>query len=188
VENAQSRELMADDLGGLDAVADDWRTIFEATYARAASPIEERVWRAAFGDEYPEGIDPYSFLSRSELARFVDDLRVGPGNTLVDLGRGRGGAGLWVAAATGSDLVGIDIAENALVAARTRAAAMGSRATFSRGEFEATGLDDNVADAIMSVDALLFTPDKAAALREVRRVTRPGGRLVLTSGFGALTG
>ena len=99
----------------------------------------------------------------------------------MDLGCGRGGAGLWVAAETGARLTGIDIAESALEAARARAAAMGMDADFRLGSFEATGLDDAGADAVMSVDALLFTPDKAAALVELRRVLRPGGRLVLTT-------
>jgi SAM-dependent methyltransferase len=159
----------------------DWRSIFEATYAAPASAVQERIWRAAFGDEYPEGVDPYSYVTASELDRFAADLNVGPGETLVDLGCGRGGAGLWVASATGATLVGIDIAEAALVAARERATRLGVRATFARGEFEATGVPDGDADAVMSVDALLFTPDKAAAMRELRRILRPGGRLCLTS-------
>jgi SAM-dependent methyltransferase len=162
-------------------VTSDWRAVFEATYSAAASPTQERVWREVFGDEYPAGLDPYSFVTRSELARFADEVRAGAGDTLVDIGCGRGGAGLWVAAATGAELIGIDIAESALVAARERAAAMGSTATFRRGEFEAIGLEDASVDAIMSVDALLFTPSKAAALQELRRILRPGRRLVLTS-------
>jgi cyclopropane fatty-acyl-phospholipid synthase-like methyltransferase len=161
--------------------ATDWRQVFEDTYATAASPTQERIWRDVFGDEYPEGVDPYSFVTRTELGRFATELRVGPGDTLLDLGCGRGGAGLWVAPATGANLIGIDIAESALVAARARAVAMGSPATFRRGEFEATGLDDGSTDAIMSVDALLFTPSKAAAFGEFRRIIRSGGRLVLTS-------
>ena len=78
----------------------DWRSIFETTYATPASAIQERVWREAFGDEYPQGVDPYSYVTASELDRFAVDLHVGPGDTLVDLGCGRGGAGLWVASAT----------------------------------------------------------------------------------------
>ncbi len=143
--------------------------------------MQEEVWRSVFGDEYPTGLDPYSYVTRSELARFARDLGVGPGERLVDLGCGRGGAGLWVAAETGARLTGIDIAESALEAARTRATAMGLEAEFRLGAFEATGLDDGSAGAVMSVDALLFTPDKAAALVELRRVLRPGGRLVLTT-------
>ena len=159
----------------------DWRAIFEATYANAASPVQERIWRAAFGDEYPEGVDPYSYVTRSELDRFVRELDVDAGDRLVDLGCGRGGAGLYVAAATGAHLLGLDIAETALAAARARAQAMGADAEFHRGEFEATGLPVGSVDAVMSIDALLFTPDKSAALAELRRILRPGGRLVFTS-------
>jgi SAM-dependent methyltransferase len=159
----------------------DWRGVFEDTFASAASPVQERIWRDVLGSEYPEGIDPYSFVTRTELARFIIETRVGTGDTLVDLGCGRGGAGLWVASATGARLIGIDIAETAVEAGRARAEAMGYPATFQRGEFEATGLADASADAVMSVDALLFTPSKAAAFVEFHRILRPGGRLVLTS-------
>ncbi len=168
-------------VGMADPATTDWRHVFEATYAGSPSKVQERVWRATLGDEYPDGLDPYSYVTRSELRRFALELRVGPGQTFVDVGCGRGGAGLWVAATTGAHLVGIDIAEAALVAARDRASAMGLGAEFRRGEFEATGLPDATADAVMSVDALLFTPDKARAVIELRRILRPGGRLVLTS-------
>ncbi len=159
----------------------DWRQRFEDEYTSPGWGVQERVMRTVFGDDYPEGVEPYSFVSLAELHRFARDLALERGGTLVDLGCGRGGAGLWVALETGARLVGIDIAEAALVAARGRAARLGADATFVRGEFEATGLADGAADAVMSVDALLFTPDKAAALRELRRVLRPGRRLCLTS-------
>jgi SAM-dependent methyltransferase len=159
----------------------DWRQVFEATFQAPASRVEARIWREVFGDEYPEGVDPYSYITRSELDRFVRELRLEAGDRLVDLGCGRGGAGLWVATTSGARLTGIDIAETALTAARQRAAAMGYDAEFRRGTFQATGLPDGYADAVMSVDALLFTPDKAAALVELHRILRPGGRLVFTS-------
>ena len=159
----------------------DWQAIFEETYDGPPSTIEQRIWREVFGDDYPSGLDPYSFVSQPELERFASELRLKPGETLVDVGCGRGGPGLWVAGATGARLTGIDIAENAIEAARARAVAMDVDAEFRIGSFESTGLPTGSADGVMSVDALLFTPDQAAALRELRRVLRTGGRLVLTS-------
>jgi cyclopropane fatty-acyl-phospholipid synthase-like methyltransferase len=159
----------------------DWRAEFERTYTSSPSAVQERVWRQVFGEEYPEGLDPYSYVSVSELDRFVREVRLENGDTLVDAGCGRGGPGLFVASAIGARLVGIDVAEVALEAARRRAQAMEIEARFVSGSFERTGLDGASADAVMSVDALLFTTDKAAALRELRRILRSDGRLVLTS-------
>jgi len=159
----------------------DWQAIFQRTYAGPSSRITERIRREVLGDEYPAAVDPQSFTTVSELRRFADELRVEPGQVLADVGCGRGGPGLWVAVASRARLVGLDIAEDALEAARARAAAMAADAEFRLGSFEATGLPDESVHAVMSIDALLFTPSKAAAFVELHRILRPGGRLVLTS-------
>jgi SAM-dependent methyltransferase len=159
----------------------DWQARFQRTFAGSPSRVAERIWRQVYGDEYPEGLNAHSFLTMSDLRRFTRDLELRPGQALVDIGCGRGGPGLWVAAATGARLLGIDISENALEAARARAAALQADAEFRHGTFEATGLRDESADGVMSVDALLFTPSKADALVELRRILRPGGRFVFTS-------
>lgn len=167
--------------GGTREAARDWQATFQETYAGPPSRIAERIWQEVLGDEYPAGVDPHGFTTVSELRRFAEELRVEPGQALADVGCGRGGPGLWVAIATGARLVGLDIAENALEAARARAAAMPVEADFRLGSFEATGLPDEAVHAVMSIDALLFTPSKAAALLELRRILRPGGHLVFTS-------
>ena len=159
----------------------DWRAEFETVYASKESRTAARILGDVMGMEYPAELDPHSYLSRTELRRFAAELRIGRGQVLVDIGCGRGGAGLWVAAETGADLIGLDIAEAPLVDARQRATCLGVRASFERGEFERTGLANASVDAVMSVDALLFAPDKAAAFGELRRVLRSGGRLALTS-------
>jgi len=56
----------------------DWRSVFEETYAVPPSRGVERVWRRVFGDEYPNGVDPFSYISLSELERFASEVRVGP--------------------------------------------------------------------------------------------------------------
>ena len=168
---------------GWMATERDWKAEFEQTYEGSPSVVAERVWRGVFGAEYPAGLDPYSYVSVSELERFATDARVGPSDTIADLGCGRGGPGLSVAMATGANLVGIDISSSALQAARERATALGldGRARFQEGSFEDTGLSDGSVDALMSVDAFLFSVDKPAALAELRRIARPEARLVFTS-------
>jgi hypothetical protein len=55
------------------------------------SPSRSRIRREVYGDEYPADVDPRSFLTWTELRRIARELRVGPGDTFVDLGCGQGG-------------------------------------------------------------------------------------------------
>lgn len=161
----------------------DWAAVFAAEFAAPESAVAARIWAAVLGDEYPSELAPFSFTTRSELARIAREVAVGPGQRLVDVGSGRGGPGLWVAATTGASYTAVDITAEGLaqVARRAEAVGLGDRVRTDVGSFEQLPLDDGGADAVMSIDALLFTPDKAAALRELARVIRPGGRLVVTT-------
>jgi SAM-dependent methyltransferase len=161
----------------------DWPAAFDTAFRNVADNAHRRIWRAVFGDEYPEGIDPYSLVSRTELDLMTRELRVGPGDLLGDLGCGRGGPGLWLAAKTGADLLGVDISAVALQAAAARAEALGlkGQARYQQGSFADTGLSSGALDAIVSIDALIFAPDKRAAVSEFARVLRPGARLAVTT-------
>lgn len=161
----------------------DWAAVFSAAFATPASAVQARVWAAVFGDEYPAEVEPYSYTTRSELARISSSVRVGPGDLLVDIGAGRGGPGLWVAATTEASYLAVDIAPTALAAVTERSARLGltDRARTAEGSFEDLPLADGEASAVMSIDALLFSPDKAAAFQEIARVLRPGGRLVFAT-------
>ena len=162
---------------------EDWTAIFSATFASPASAVEARIWATVFGEEYPAELEPYSYTSRSELACIADAVHVAPGELLVDVGAGRGGPGLWVAATTQAAYIAIDIASTALQAVEERAArlGLGDRVRTQEGSFEQLPLGDGEASAVMSIDALLFSPDKAAALVEIARILRPSGRVVFTT-------
>jgi ubiquinone/menaquinone biosynthesis C-methylase UbiE len=133
--------------------------------------------------DFPEEFLHISFVTLEQLRRMARDLRLRPGDTLVDLACGMAGPALWAARETGSKLIGVDLSSVAVLLASERAAELGlaDRASFKTGSFAATGLVDGSADAVMSEDALQYAPDKSAALREIARILRPGGRLVFTA-------
>ena len=121
--------------------------------------------------------------TRSLLAHILEMLALRPGDLLVDLGCGRGGPGLWLVRETGARLVGLDFSPKGIALA-TRTAerfALPTPAQFRVASFDATGLPDASADGVVSVDGLPFAPDRDAALRELRRVLRPGARAVFTA-------
>jgi cyclopropane fatty-acyl-phospholipid synthase-like methyltransferase len=161
----------------------DSQARFEQTCTGPASAVRARIWQQVYGPEYPSWADPFSYVSVTELRRFARELHAAPGQCLVDAGCGRGGPGLWMAAVTGARLIGIDPDEAALAAARRRAgqAGMAGQASFRPGTFSDTGLPGSSAQAVMSIDALLFAASKPAAAAELARILTPGGQLVLTS-------
>jgi SAM-dependent methyltransferase len=154
----------------------------EAFSAMAASPGVRRVWEIVDADLPPE-IEPFSFVSVGLLGHVADALALAPGQALVDLGCGRGGPGLWLAQSRDVVLIGVDFSPVAIQHANDRAALFGlaETARFVVGDLAATGLPDATADGVVSIDALHFAGDLAAAGREALRILRPGGRLVLTS-------
>jgi len=160
--------------------------VFDQTFATdpgAVGGVGARIWRDVFGEEYPEELSPHSYISRTELDRFARELRLGPDDVLADVACGEGGPGLWIAGTTGARLVGGDICRVGLLSAARTSERVGlaDRCRWVQGSFEATGLDDDELDAAMSVDALLFTADKRAAIEEFARVIRASGRLVFTT-------
>ena len=116
------------------------------------------------------------------IPELTTELRLRPGDTLLDLACGRAGYGLTVARGSGARLVGVDVSAEALAQAREQAVRLGvADAEFRAGDLTASGLPDASADAVLCTDAVQFSDDPSAAYREIRRVLKAGGRVALTS-------
>ncbi|MEV6875245.1 class I SAM-dependent methyltransferase [Amycolatopsis sp. NPDC051128] len=154
---------------------------FDSWYAdRIESPVADELVRRVLG--LPPDLQSTSLLGGAGLDEVVAALDLRTGQVLVDLACGRGGYGLEIARRSGCRVVGIDFSAVAIEHARRRARALGlaDRADFRVGELTATGLSTASADAVLVVDSIQFAEPLPDALRECRRVVRPGGRVLVT--------
>ena len=173
--NSRTDDVTGD--GVFQVVLDGYGAMYDAL---PSGELFNRIWRAnAYRGEFPIEFAHIGFLTVTEGQRMLGLLQVTPGAVLVDLACGTGGPGLWAAQHTGATLIGIDPASSGVAAARNRAASTGlvQRSRFKQGTFERTGLPDASADAVMSVEAFQYAPNKRAALDEFLRILRPGGRI-----------
>jgi SAM-dependent methyltransferase len=110
----------------------------------------------------------------------VRDAGVGPGMRVLDLGCGDGTTAL-PAARTGANVLGVDIASNLVEAGNRRAEAEGlTNCRFQEGDAsDLKDLGDDSFDLTLSIFGAMFAPKPLDVAREMVRVTRPGGRIVM---------
>ena len=110
----------------------------------------------------------------------VHRIGIGKGQKVLDLGCGDGTTAI-PAAAAGAEVLGVDIARNLVEAGSKRAAAMGlSSCTFRQGDAtDLQGIADASFDIVVSIFGAMFAPKPFDVAKEMVRVTRPGGRIVM---------
>ena len=110
----------------------------------------------------------------------VGRLGVRPGMKVLDLGCGDGTTAL-PAARLGADVLGVDIASSLVAAGNRRAREAGlANLRFQQGDAtDLRELADRSFDLVVSVFGAMFAPRPAEVARQLVRVTRPGGRIVM---------
>jgi ubiquinone/menaquinone biosynthesis C-methylase UbiE len=110
----------------------------------------------------------------------VAALGITPGSKVLDLGCGDGTTAL-PAARLGADVLGVDIASNLVEAGNRRAQAEGLKnCRFQEGDAtNLSDLADQSFDLVVSIFGAMFAPKPFDVAREMVRVTRPGGRIVM---------
>jgi SAM-dependent methyltransferase len=110
----------------------------------------------------------------------VDTLGVASGLKVLDLGCGDGTTAL-PAARRGADVLGVDIAQNLVEAGNRRAREHGlTNLKFQEGDASnLQELMDQTFDLVVSIFGAMFAPNPNAVAKEMVRVTRRGGRIVM---------
>ena len=129
---------------------------------------------------------------RGDFTRIAESMRengedlvrqagITPGMKVLDLGCGDGTTAI-PAAKLGANVLGVDIASNMVAAGNRRAAQAGLSATchFLEGDAcELGGIENKSYDLVISIFGAMFAPKPFDVAREMVRVTKPGGRIIM---------
>jgi SAM-dependent methyltransferase len=111
----------------------------------------------------------------------VREAGIRPGMQVLDIGCGDGTTAI-PAAKLGARVTGVDISSKMVAAGNRRAAQAGLAAscTFLEGDAcDLAGLENKSFDRVISIFGAMFAPRPFDAAREMVRVTRPGGRIIM---------
>ncbi len=129
---------------------------------------------ALWGAEAQAWTDLQEPFNRPLWEAMLDAANVGAATRFLDAGCGGGGASV-LAAGRGAHVAGLDAAETLIRIAAERL----PNGAFRTGDLEAMPYHDDAFDVAFASLSVMLTPDPLAALREMRRVTAPGGRMIV---------
>lgn len=105
--------------------------------------------------------------------------------SILDLGCGLGGPAIRLAQVTGGQITGITLsAVQVDVATRlAEASRLGDRVRFQKADAMAMPFEDQSFDTVFALESLCYIQDRGKLFKEIARVLRPEGRVVLTDLF-----
>jgi SAM-dependent methyltransferase len=159
------------DLLGAGAAEDD-------AVPRNTGPIQA-AWASPIGSMLYDNAQALSRRLINAWALPIEWLNIPQGGVALDVGSGPGNVTASLARAAGPEglALGVDISEPMLARAVRNEA--GPQVGFIKADAQRLPLRDNTIDAVVSTAVLQLVPHPAAALAEMARVLRPGGRLAV---------
>lgn len=166
----------------------DGHAAVRAFYTAAARSVREDIVNpVGYPEEMIDHIPPAYRFRGYGCGSPVADAACRPGQTLVDLGCGSGVECFIAARQLGPTgrAIGVDMLDPMLDRARQGARGVADRLGFDNMEFrkgllERLPVDDASADVVISNCVINLSTDKRATFAEIRRILRPGGRLVVS--------
>jgi arsenite methyltransferase len=148
----------------------------------------QAAWASPIGSMLYDNAQALSRRVLSAWQHPVEWLSIPPGGVALDVGSGPGNVTASLARAAGPDglALGVDISEPMLT--RAVRAEAGPQVGFLRADAQRLPFRNNAFDAVVSIAMLQLIPDPGAALAQMARVLRPGGRLAVmvpTAGLAA---
>lgn len=139
----------------------------------------QALWASAIGSRLYDSTQVLARKLSTAWQHPAEWLNIPPGGTALDVGSGPGNvtASLARAAGPGGLALGVDISVPMLQ--RAVSAESGPQVGFLRADAQRLPLRDNTVDAVVSIAVFQLIPNPTAAIAEMARVLRPGGRLAI---------
>jgi ubiquinone/menaquinone biosynthesis C-methylase UbiE len=151
--------------------------LFDSTYRNFGAEVLRAIRAETFGHD----IGQNSWVTVDEYDRFIEWLRLLPGDHSLEVASGSGGPALYLAQQTNCHVTGIDANASGVKMANESAAQARTRVVFQVADANATlPFADDTFDALLCIDSMNHLADRLNVLREWRRVLRPRGRAVFT--------
>lgn len=146
---------------------------------QANTGVIQKVWASPLGSMFYDNAQAWGRRLLAAWQNPIDWLNIPAGGVALDVGCGPGSITASLAHAVGADglALGVDVSEPML--ARALRVEAGRQAGFLRADAQRLPLRDHTVDAVTSIAVLQLIPDPVAALGEMARVLKPGGRLAL---------
>ena len=157
--------------------------LYGASYGSFERDVYAEVRREAWGEE----IGQNSWLTRRELERFSEELRLDGSSRVLEIGCGSGGPALHLARLTGCEIVGVDLHEDGVANASRMAGEAGLDARVSFVQADASAALPFASEsfgALLCVDTVNHLRDRERVFDEWARVLAPGGRMLFTDPMG----
>ena len=151
---------------------------FTDRYRNARADVIRQIETSVFGCDY----GATSWTTREEADHVIDILALGPAKRLLEIGSGSGWPGLYLAKASGCDVVQIDLPFDGLkvAAERAREDDMADRWDGAVADGAAVPFKNDAFESVFHSDVLCCLELKLEALSECRRVLRDDGTLVFS--------
>lgn len=122
----------------------------------------------------------FATYMESGAVEILEGWDIAPGQRLLDIGCGAGQSAI-PAARNGLHVTGVDIAENLIEHANTRAASEGLEVYFKVGDAEDLPCEDESFDVVITMIGAMFAPRPERVVTEIARVLRPEGKLYMAN-------